>query len=132
MKIHRMLIALRKAKRRERGFTLIAIILAIGVLSATAPALLGAMSTGSLGVRIVNNDAQAGQLAISEMEYVKNYTPYLVPSATYPSISAPTGFTITATASAITGRDSAQIEKITVTVVRNGATLRTLVDYKGN
>ncbi|MBI3744911.1 MAG: hypothetical protein HY261_11595 [Chloroflexi bacterium] len=122
----------RKGVLSQRGFTLVMIVVALGVMSTTATALVGAMSTGNLGLRVVSNDATAARLAVSQMENTKSYTPYQAAPATYPSIAAPAGYTLTASASEITGYAVSSIEKITVTVQRGNVTVRTLEDYKGN
>jgi len=57
---------------REKGFSLLEVMLAIALLGIVAVAFLGAMATGSRAIFIADERATAESLARSQMEYVKN------------------------------------------------------------
>lgn len=118
------------ARRNQQGFTMVETVVSIAVLSTTAVALMGAISTGSLGYRVVGRQVTAVRLAVTQMENTKSYAPYLVPPASYPTVALPAGYGLTALATSITGRDANTLEKITITVTHNGSTLKVLEGYK--
>ena len=124
----------------QRGFGLVETVVSIAVLSLTSVALVGAMSTGYLGFRVVEKDVTAGRLAIHQMEYTKAYTPYRTapcpaPCLDYPidpTISPiPAGYTVTVAAYDTVPYRGPDIEKIIVTVTR-GTFSKKLEDYKRN
>ena len=142
-------------QRDQRGFGLVETVVSIAVLSITSVALVGAMATGFLGFRVVEKDVTAGRLAVHQMEYTKAYTPYSAATCVAPcappcridypldtSIIVPAGYILCVAASKVvddpltTGvneaRDPNTLERITVTVMRSGATIRKLEDYKQN
>ena len=113
------------------GFTMVEIVVSIVVLSVASVALAGALSTGYLGYRSLEKDMTALNLATAQMEYTKGPdTDYKV-SGCYGTISPPEGYGITACVETA-GRDDETLQKIKVTVSRNGAPVRTLADYKAN
>lgn len=114
----------------EDGFTLVEAIIAIALLGIVVLTMVIGMSTGAMAVSDSDEQVTAQGLARSQMEYTKNYT-YNSSAVTYPAITAPDGYTITVVVSAVPDTDT-NIQKITVTVARNGATLITLEDYKVN
>jgi prepilin-type N-terminal cleavage/methylation domain-containing protein len=63
---------------REKGFSLLEVIIAIALIGIVAVAFLGALATGSKAIFIADERATAESLARSQMEYVKNcdYEPY--------------------------------------------------------
>ena len=126
--------------RDQRGFGLVETVVSIAVLSLTSVALVGAMSTGYLGFRVVEKDVTAGRLATSQMEYTKAYQPYRAapcpaPCLGYPidpTISPiPAGYTVTVAAYDTVPYRGPDIEKIIVTVTR-GTFSKKLEDYKRN
>lgn len=120
----------RVALRNQQGFTMVETVASIAVLSITTVALMGAISTGSLGYRVVDRQVTAVRLAVTQMENTKSYTPYLAPPASYPTVTPPTGFGLAVLATSVSGRDPNTLEKITVTVTHNGSTLKVLEGYK--
>jgi hypothetical protein len=80
------------------------------------------MAVGRSGERTT-----AENLARAQMEYTKALA-YLPAPSSYATISAPGGYSISAVASAISGRD-ADIEKVTVTVTGGGSSF-VLEDFK--
>jgi prepilin-type N-terminal cleavage/methylation domain-containing protein len=61
-----------KRLRKQRGFTLIEVIIALGLLGVIGIAFLGALATASSGIIVSDERATAESLARSEMEYVKS------------------------------------------------------------
>jgi len=83
-----------KSMRNEKGISLIEVIIALALLGIVGLAFLGALSTASKAVFIVDERATAESLARTEMEYVKSqpysdvdYIPwsYDLPSGTPPA-----------------------------------------------
>jgi Tfp pilus assembly protein PilV len=112
----------------QAGVGLVETLIAVAILSVTLVALLAAISTGSRGVAITEERVTAENLARSQMEYAKS-EPYLTAPASYATVTPPAGYTVSAEATSIPGGDSF-IQKITVTVARDGVTLLTVEDYK--
>jgi prepilin-type N-terminal cleavage/methylation domain-containing protein len=81
-----------KRLRKQRGFTLIEVIIALGLLGVIAIAFLGALATASNGIIVSDERATAESLARSEMEYVKSQD-YSSAEWSYelPSETSPTG-----------------------------------------
>ncbi len=114
------------------GFTMVEIVVSMVVLSVASVALAGAMSTGYLGYRSLEKDMTALSLATAQMELTKGpATPY-EQSGGYPTITPTAGYEVTVKAETIVGRSPDKLQKIIVTVTRNGAEVRTLEDYKAN
>ncbi len=113
----------------EKGVGLVETLIAVAILGLALTALLSAISTGSLASTRSQERVTAENMARSELEYVKSQ-PYAAPPATYATVT-PTagGYAISAAAAAISGADSA-IEKVTVTITRDGRTLFAVEDYK--
>jgi prepilin-type N-terminal cleavage/methylation domain-containing protein len=57
---------------KEKGFSLLEVIIAIALIGIVAVAFLGALATGSKAIFIADERATAESLARSQMEYVKN------------------------------------------------------------
>ena len=113
------------------GFAMVEIVVSILVLSVASVALAGAMSTGYLGYRVLEKDMTALSLATAQMELTKGpATPY-EQSGCYDTITPPEGYVITACVETA-GRDDETLQKIKVTVSRNGDPVRTLEDYKSS
>ncbi|MCD6391457.1 MAG: type II secretion system protein [Dehalococcoidia bacterium] len=122
----------------SRGFALVEIVIAIALLGVIAVAILGSLSYASTVLIISDERATAESLACSQMEYVKDNSmnPYdihdpqsyeqdNVESTEYP------GYFISVSAEPVRNPDDG-IQKITVTVSRDGEVLVTLEDYKRN
>jgi prepilin-type N-terminal cleavage/methylation domain-containing protein len=133
---------------REKGFSLIEVMLAIALLGIIAVAFLGALATGSKAIIIADERATAESLARSQMEYVKNQ-PYILGATEYdidPNLTLPDGYAVEIMAEPIdpvTGEalvnpsDDKGIQKITITVEHLGRPIitsgnYTLEDYKVN
>jgi len=61
-----------KRLRKQRGFTLIEVIIAMALLGIIAIAFLGALATASSAIIISDERTTAESLARSQLEYVKN------------------------------------------------------------
>jgi prepilin-type N-terminal cleavage/methylation domain-containing protein len=76
---------------REKGFSLLEVMLAIALMGIVAVAFLGALATGSKAIFIADERATAESLARTEMEYVRNQDysgapwAYDLPSGTPPA-----------------------------------------------
>lgn len=116
------------ARGGESGLGLVEVLVGTTLLALTLVAFLGALSTGSIGVRTTEERVIAENLARSQLEYTKSL-PYQAPPATYATVTPPAGFSVTSSASSIAEGDSA-IELITVTVSRGSDVLLAAEDYK--
>ena len=112
----------------QGGVGLVEVLVAVAILGVTLVAFLTAISTGSLGVATTEERVTAENLARSQLEYTKSLA-YLAAPASYATVTPPTGYAVSANATSIAEGDSA-IQRITVTVTRNGETLLTVEDYK--
>lgn len=112
----------------QRGAGLVEVLVAVAILGVTLVVFLAAMSTGSLGVATTEEQVTAENVARSQLEYTKSDT-YLAAPASYPTVTPPTGYAVSADATSITEGDGL-VQKITVTVTRNGETLLTAEDFK--
>jgi len=80
--------------KKEKGFTLIEVVLALALLGVVATAFLSAMATGSLAIFIADERATAESLARTQMESVRNqdYIDYSEdPHDVYYTIGTPAG-----------------------------------------
>jgi len=127
---------------REKGFSLIEVIIAIALLGIIAVAFLGALGTGSKAIFIADERATAESLARSQMEYVKNQ-PYADNyTASIPPDYVDAGYSANITAEDFDTDgdgdidvDDEGIQKITITVEHHGKPIitsgnYTLEDYK--
>lgn len=125
-----------RSMKKEKGFTLIEVIIALAILGIIGIAFLGALATASKAVAIADERASSESLARSEMEYVKSQDysladwSYELPSGTSPTGQFPdwwdfddphtlpdgyTGFIVTVNAVPLHATDDG-IQKITVTI----------------
>ncbi len=115
----------------ERGAGLVEALIATAIVGVGLTALLAALATGSLAVNRSGDGVTAENLARSQMEYAKSQV-YRPAPAEYKLISpVPDGYVISALASPISGRDQ-DIQRITVTVTRDGQTVAEIESFKAN
>jgi type II secretory pathway pseudopilin PulG len=115
----------------EEGVGLVETLIAVGILGLALTVLLAAVSTGSLAVSRTEERVAAENLARSQLEYTKSQG-YLPPPASYLTVTpSPGGYGVVVEAASIPDTNSG-IEKITVTVSRDGKTLLVVEDYKVN
>jgi prepilin-type N-terminal cleavage/methylation domain-containing protein len=58
--------------KKEKGFTLIEVVLSLALMSIVAVGFLGALGTGSRGITIADEQATAESLARTQLEYVRS------------------------------------------------------------
>jgi hypothetical protein len=114
----------------ERGISLTEAAVALMLLAGAVTTLVMGMSSGALAVNKDEQEVTAQGLARTQLEYAKEYA-YDPDAVTYPSVSAPAGYAVTAGVSAVPDTNG-NIQKITATVTRGGSTVFTLQDYKVN
>jgi len=115
----------------QKGASLVEVLIALAILGIAIVAFLGAISTESIGVGTVDERVTVENLVRSQMEYTKSQE-YLTAPVSYDTVAPPSAdFTITAEATTIPGADD-NIQKITVTVSRNGEVLVVKEDFKVN
>ena len=86
------MIRLRRLKRSQKGFGLIEVIIALGLLGIIGVALLGALAAASSAIIVSDERSTAESLARSEMEYVKSNDYSTAPwSYELPAGTSPTG-----------------------------------------
>ena len=115
--------------KNEKGFTLIEVLVALGLLGIIAVAFLTGIATSSKAILIANERTIAESLARSQMEYVKeldyngatSYDPAQIPAEHV-------GFSATIDVVEL----AAGLQEITVTIDYYGEVVITLEDYKVN
>ena len=129
----------------SRGFTMIEVVIAIALIGLIGVAVLSALSTASIALIIADERATAESLARSQMEYVRNentsYDDVLESGhpqySLDPDIDIPDGYDIDIEAVRLDPEDDGYddddgIQKITVTVSRDGEVKVTLENFKRN
>lgn len=111
----------------ERGVTLAETLVAIAIMSAAFAILITGLSTGSIASRVYAENVTAIGIAQSQMEHTQNAL-YVPPPHTYGSISVPPGHSVTSEAQDYNGDPN--LEKIVVTVYRDGEVVEILEDLK--
>ena len=130
------------AAGEQKGVTLLETLVALALLGIFAVAFLSALSTSAITMAGTEKKVDIDSLARAQMEYTKNcdyddVIPYdyttldeLAPGAPY-AIVIPTGYSINVTAAALNNPDDG-IQKITVTISKDGGDLLVMEGYKGN
>lgn len=132
----------------QKGVTLLETLAALALLAIIGVAFLSAIATSSITMANAEEKVEIDNLARAQMEYTKsdNYTDYiygppaippdyttldeLAPANPY-AIPIPAGYSINVTAVALHEPDTG-IQKITVTVSREGKDLLVMEGYKVN
>ncbi len=114
----------------ERGLSLVESLVAVAILGIAAVAFVVALSTGSIAVREEYQEAVAQSLVRTQLEYIKGYS-YDPSATTYPTVDTPEGYTISVGVSSIPDTDT-DIQKIAVTISREGEDILIVEDYKVN
>lgn len=112
----------------ERGVTLVETLIAVAVLGIAIVVFVAGLSTGTLSTSKVDRLSTAHELARSQMESTKDEE-FVAAPHTYPSVSAPTGFSVTSEATSITLGD-ADVQLITVEVSDASGVVFTLEGFK--
>lgn len=128
--------------KEETGIGLVESLAAVALLGTAGVAFVLSLSTGAIAVREGDQETIAQSLARAQLEYTKNY-PYQPAPTTYPyvytydetynpnPVTLPEGYDISVAVSQIyqAGGDT-DIQKITVSVSRDGEDTLTIADYK--
>jgi len=114
----------------QQGLGLVETLAAVAILGTSVVTFVVSLSAGSLAVAEQDTETVAQSLAQNQMEYIKNYT-FNPAAVTYPKVAAPAGYSITVAVSSVPGTDT-DIQKITVTVLRDGSSAFLVSDYKVN
>lgn len=117
------------------GLTLLETLVALLILGTIAVAFLSGLVTSTRAAFNTDEQATAVNLAQSQMEWVKS-SAFVVGATTYtpaiiPSDSDYDGYSVNITAVRVNPSDD-YLQKITVTVARDGETVMTLEGYKGD
>jgi len=126
----------------QRGLGLVESLVAVAILGVAVVALVMVLSAGTVAVGECNQEVVAQSLARTQLEYTKSY-PYDSEATTYPyvytydetynpsPITLPEGYAIAVEVDSIPATDD-DIQKITVTISRDGEDLLTIEGYKVN
>ena len=114
----------------ERGLGLVESLVAVAILGVAAAAFVVALSSGMIAVREEHQEVMTQSLARTQLEYIKGY-PYDLGATTYPTVATPEGYTVAVGVNSIPDTDT-NIQKIMVTVSRDGDTILIVEDYKVN
>ena len=125
-------------KHTEGGFTLLEVIVALGIFGVVSVAFIISLSTAFQTQAINEEQVQGENLARAQLEYIRNQVfveapaPYITPAS---GITVPPDYDITVQTTvyvdpAGTAYPPGDIQKNTVTVSRNGKTLVTVEDLK--
>ncbi len=121
---------IKRIKIGQQGLGLVETLVAVAILGIAVVAFIVALSVGSTAVGGQNEATVAQGLAQSQLEYTKSQA-YDPGAATYPAVVTPPGYNLTVAVASLPGTD-ADIQKVTVTVLRDGAGVLTASDYKVN
>jgi len=116
-----------KVLRGEMGFGLVDAVIAVAVAGTTVVAFVAALSTGSLAVNELDEQTVAQRLAVSQLEEIK-ISSY---DTSYFPVDTPSGYSISVGVSSTPDAD-VNIQKITVTISRDGEGIFTVANYKVN
>ncbi len=121
----------RMASGKQRGFGLVESLIAVAILGSAVFMLLNGLTTGYVSVGIVKENTFAENLGRTQLEYTKSL-PYSTAPYSYQSVDEiPAGYSVTAEASAISGKDDS-IQKITITVYHGSKQVYTIESFKVN
>ncbi|MBU2608021.1 MAG: hypothetical protein KKF26_01745 [Chloroflexi bacterium] len=116
-----------KVLRGEMGFGLVDAVIAVAVAGTAVVAFVAALSTGSLAVNELDEQTVAQRLAVSQLEEIK-ISSY---DTSYSLVDTPSGYSISVGVSSTPDAD-VNIQKITVTISRDGEGIFTVANYKVN
>ncbi len=125
--IERWLNKLRVCIQDQRGLSLVESIVAVAILGSAIVTFISGLSTGIIAVREGDQEAVAQRLVRTQLEYIKS-CPY---DTAYSEVDEPTGYNISVEVASIPDTDT-DIQKITVTISRDGDNILSVEDYKVN
>ena len=110
--------------RACRGGLILETVIAVTVMAMAGTALATGLSTTYISFGQIESQSIAENIGRNQMESIFS-SPYLDPPTTYPSITTPSGYDVTAVAEEYVLGDP-RVEKIVVTVTGNGQGVLTL------
>ena len=116
--------------RSQRGFVLIEMMLAVGIVGTAMLATVVAFSTAANTSDFVDSATTGEWVAISQIELIKTAA-YVTTPGVYTSITPPTGYAVSNFTSNVSGGDS-NIQIVTVLVTQGGDTVYTTSALKVN
>ena len=116
--------------KRQRGSTLIEILIALAVMGATSGAVfLDSVSMVLTGANQVEESTIAESIANTQMEYIWNL-PYNE-NEYYPTVNTPPGYdTEVAITDLSASNNPESLQKVVITITQDGQTLYALESYK--
>ena len=114
---------------KQKGFGLAETLVAVAILGTAVVAFVAALSTGIIGTGEHEQEVTAQQLVQNQLESIKSQA-FLV-SGAYTKVSVPSGYTLNVVSAAVPGGDT-NIQKIVVTVLRDGTNILQVSGYKVN
>ena len=105
-------------------------LVAVAILGTSVVAFVTALSAGTIAVNEQDEEVVAQRLAQTQMEYTKGYA-YDSGASTYPMVTSPAEYTIVVGVTTVPNTDS-DMQKITVTIQRDGEDIFSIEDYKVN
>ena len=111
----------------QRGLSLAESVVAVAIVGVAVVAFVTALSAGSIAVREGGQGVVAQRLVRTQLEYIKS-CPY---ATTYSTVDTPEGYTISVEVDSTPDND-ADIQKVTVTIFRDGDNITAVENYKVN
>ena len=121
----------RIAAIQQEGFGLVEVLIAVAITATAIVMFLTTLSTGSRTVGLMYERTTAENLARSQLEYTTSQDYMPTPASYDTTAPIPPGFAVSAEASPVADRDG-NIQKITVTVYRNGKSILSMEKFKVN
>jgi type II secretory pathway pseudopilin PulG len=115
--------------RSQEGISLVETLVAVAILGTAVVVFTSSLSTGVISTSVHGQEVIAQRLAQNQVESIKNQV--FSAAGTYNTVTVPAGYTISLAKSAVSGANT-NIQKITVTVLRNGVSAFTVAAYKVN
>jgi len=120
---------MKQIKDSQQGLGLVETLVAVAILGTALVTFISALSTGAMSVGVNEQETIAQRLAQSQIEYTQNLA--FSPAGAYPVIAVPAGYSLTVTTDSVPDGD-VNIQKIIVTVLRDGASIFEVSGYKVN
>ncbi|MDA1188767.1 MAG: hypothetical protein O2854_03710 [Chloroflexi bacterium] len=109
---------LRRLHGHQRGAMLVETVITVGILATVMTVSLQGIAAGSRGVNKVTELTTAHNVARSQFAHTMNEA-YCAPPCSYPSVSAPPGYSVTSTAEIVPGATTT-LSNIVIYVRRDG------------